>query len=190
VKNFTKSLSWCCRDPYTRSRHDGVLPYLTLCPPPDADLKGRAAPCGAPPAAGRTWTHTTTIGRSSVRMLLSFQRPSSPLLKRTSLREETRPARRPKTPSGRPKSIALLLCVVRRAQSTASAQNRAASHYRAFPDRTPPGSRAKAAPRPAQRARSRRKRRLPTRSTRPSRSAAGRSCSPALNARSPTLTPP
>src|ERR1700730_16773316 len=84
------------RDPYTVvPHHDGVLLCLTLCRHRDAL---------SAPVTGRTWTHTTIELRSQMRMLLSFQRPSS-LTESASFRGAS-PTRRPGAPAGRPESIA------------------------------------------------------------------------------------
>ncbi len=64
------------RDLYTWPRdHDGVLLLLDSLSAPGHERQPRAT--SAARRAGRTWTHTTIDSRSSVRMLLSFQRPSS-----------------------------------------------------------------------------------------------------------------
>ena len=79
------------RNPYTRLRdHDGVLlSYLTQFVHP-RDRSEIDSAYRADPVVGRTWTHTTIEDRSSVRMLLSFQRPSS-LVRKGFSSEETDP---------------------------------------------------------------------------------------------------
>src|SRR5437660_8504753 len=66
---FIEEIVMDCNGAHTRAPfHDGVL--LTL------DRLPRTL---APPATGRTWTHTGPVwDRSSVRMLLSFPRPPRP----------------------------------------------------------------------------------------------------------------
>src|ERR1700683_5351445 len=54
--------------------HDGVLLYLTLCPPPDALADLRSV---APAGGSNLDAHHDRELRSQMRMLLSFQRPPS-----------------------------------------------------------------------------------------------------------------
>ena len=178
MKNFTKSCHGVAvrrlrggrtaRDLYTWPRdHDGVLLLLdSLSAPSRAE---------APLEAGRTWTHTTIDLRSSVRMLLSFQRPSS--LFGEDFPGEVDPDQRPRALWDRRSSIARWTPMSR--PRAAAPGGTAKSMVSPPPDGKPSYSTT-----------NRRKRRLPTRSTCRSARSTGASYSRLASATSPSDTAP